>query len=139
MSCLASSFRRSAFLVLLLSLSHCARGPMSPDPGGMASPFVGTWRGTISDDSAGQGSVEIVIENSDQFGVSGNWKATYPSQSYSGSLRSTNPPVTSFSATCVPNGSLLLPLAVSGSHMTGTYLALVCPALSRGAVDLTKQ
>lgn len=121
---------------LLLAQLGCGNGPTEPD-----MPVVGSWVGTLVDDRAGSGVVELNLENDYDLHLVGTWSVTVAQTTVGGPLTGTaafTPML--LSVRCGTSaGTMFLTLEngrLSGSH---TFFTSTCPPLSTGAVELSKR
>lgn len=146
-----------AALVLALS-PGCSTTPTAPTPGVPRGLRSGTWVGTVTDSSNGQGSVRVVLRET-PFGSSGvlggTWNTTFADASKDAdgnvvgsvtgtvmilNLQRTSPPSC---PTPLPPGIVgsyfALNLALADATISGAYDYQTCGAPVRGTLTLTKQ
>jgi hypothetical protein len=107
-----------------------------------------TWTGTITDATAGQGTITIIFDT--PWGVlfvdAGTWSATFTLSGIAqqGDIVGDTQPTSmssagAFVATCSSGGSFSPYLTLSGNVLSGTYLTLYCAGLSSGTLNLKRQ
>jgi hypothetical protein len=136
----------SAAMLCLVCVVLSGCGQNATAPSANADPFVGEWRGTITDDALGGGTLTLSLAKDPLGIVTGSWSAAVASVTVSGrAVAILAPGQTALTGptlgfTCLPGvGTLGSSVAVSGNRITGTYSALTCGGLTVGTIDLTKQ
>lgn len=129
----ARAFRVWCSLAVLILMGGCASAPSPADP------YQGTWAGSIVDRVAGSGTARLELRAGSR--LEGSWTASIGPASLSGSATSDSSTGAqrSFAVVCGAQGSMLWTTMVTGSSLTGTYLAANCSGLSGGSLDLRRQ
>ena len=140
---------RIASLVAAITIGvSCAKSPAAPD-----DPYVGTWRGTITDAVQGAGSLEIKLEKSDADRYRGTWKMTFPSTVIVGALEFIPAMVESIFMACgwaaidadaaLGSQLSLLKLQFDGDQAAGALRPSIgtisCRSIGGGPVSLTRR
>lgn len=142
---------RARFLVplALLVLAGCDRdSPTSPTrPIVPASPFVGTWVGTMVDSAAGSGVLRLTITEHVAISLLGSWASMFSNEAFndtgslSAAVEGSSVRLFLTGQTCLAGTSRTTTanLTVEATRMTGTYITLGCDAPRDGRIELSKQ
>lgn len=148
--------RFCAFALVALVVVACQRSTFTPTaptpPTTPTSAFVGTWSGTISDNGAGAGAIELIITRHTAISLFGTWRATFADASLDGDGTLNGAADGSFVSLTLtystPRECLPLPptrpllgvnLVADGAQMSGSFFGLSCGPLRGGKVDLTRR
>jgi len=134
------------WLVLVL-VASCGTSPTAP-----ASPDVlGTWKGTIADESGISGTASISLTSQNAQGVAGTFTIASGATSLSidgvASGTTVGPVLTLFlvpssplvcSPTLTLSGSISLSMTLANGRLTGRYSGVTCGSARSGTLDLSK-
>jgi hypothetical protein len=126
------------------------RPPTTPGPPGL--PIEGRWTGTLSDRSAGTGTLDVVLMGSGDVGTgtftvafadaSANLRGLVLARTRDASAIDLSINLTTNARDCsgAPGLFYAARLTLNGNRMTGPYEpAIGCPLLSGGSMELTKR
>jgi hypothetical protein len=129
---------RIGLALLVLVQLGCGDGPTEP-----SHPVVGSWAGTIADERAGSGVVELHLENDFSTDLVGSWSATVAQNTFTGPLTgtvATTPILLRLSCgNSAGDGAMFLTLEdgmLSGQHL---FHFGRCDPMSHGTVEFTKR
>jgi len=146
-----SAWPRILIAACLVLTSACdERPPTTPTPASLV--VEGRWTGTMADRSAGTGSVEVVLNGTNDVGT-GTFSLTFPdaSANLQGLVlaRTKDAPLidlsinlTTIARDCsgAPGLFYAARLTLDGNRLTGTYEpAIGCPLLRGGSLELTRR
>ena len=140
---------RSCVMVLLLAVGAAfTASPTSPTT---ASDVLGTWTGSVADDSGLSGAASLSLTTQNVQGVSGTFTMTSSASMLAVSGAASGPAVGSTISlflvpstplVCSPNvtlsGSISANLTLANGRLTGRYFGVTCGASRSGTLDLSK-
>ena len=124
------------FLVVVFQL-----GCDSPSRPSVAA--AGSWSGTVTDDTGGPGTFQLMLENPSGTQLVGTWSTMVAGQTVHGTASGSavaTPNLLNLS--CTAGGVGNLTLTVSGDRISGPYFFFGqarCPPLDQGSVDLARR
>ena len=130
---------RFAALAAVLVLSTSCDTPTDPD-----DPYIGEWRGAITDAVFGGGTYEMVVQRQMPAGYWGTWRMVFASKTVSGSFAAPSQ-FTPLALTCgasFPGGGAAIDLTLNRSQATGTLRAAgptLCEGLGGGPLSVIRQ
>ena len=125
-----------SFLVVVFQL-----GCDSPSRPTVAA--AGSWSGTLTDNTSGPGTFQLMLENPSGTQLVGTWSAMVAGQAVQGTASGsavTTPNLLNLS--CTGGGVGTLTVTVASDRISGPYFffgQVRCPPLDQGSVDLARR
>lgn len=129
------------FAALAATLVVCASCDTPTDP---EDPYIGQWRGTITDAAYGAGAYEMVVQREMPAGYRGTWRMVFQSKTVSGSFEAPaqfTPLVLTCGAT-LPGGGAAIDLSLNRSQATGALRSsnpTPCEGMGGGPLSAARQ
>src|SRR6185503_18606261 len=104
-----------------------------------AVPAAGSWAGTLTDDTSGSGTLQLVLENPSGTQLVGTWSAIVAGQTVQGTASGsavTSPNLLNLS--CTGGGVGTMTFTVAADRISAPYFffgQVRCPPLDQGSVD----
>ena len=129
--------------VLLMSFFVVALQLGCDSPTRPTVPAAGSWAGTVTDDTSGSGTFQLVLENPSGTQLVGTWSAVAAGQTVQGTASGSAVATPNLlNLTCTGGGVGNLTLTVAGDRISSPYFffgQVRCPPLDQGSVDLTRR